>query len=216
VAGVDPAGGATVKIDFSKPVQVLLPQPPPGVAKVRLDFSVAGFSLPSSATEPLVSFNNVPVANLAVSSARYLIAGRFGASLVMLSADGTTIAHHDFLAERDGSSLATVPSVVSILLLLFVLATAENFLRPLRKSGKRKVSAVIGMAFIGAVFGVAVSLLAWVFASVEITTVSVAVCGIVGVLAGVMMAITVAQYGRRRRAKRVLAQRARGRVARAA
>ncbi|MEY2433987.1 MAG: hypothetical protein QOC92_3712 [Acidimicrobiaceae bacterium] len=216
VAGVDPASGATVKIDFSKPVQVVLPQPPPDVAKVRLEFSVAGVALPSSATEPLVSFNNTPVANLAVSSVRYLIAGGFGASLVMLNADGKTIAHHDFAAARDGSGIATVPGAVSILLLLFVFATAESFLRPLRKSGKRKVSAVLGMAFIGAVFGVAVSLLAWVFASVEITAVSVVACAMVGLLAGVMMAITVAQYGRRRRAKRVLAQRAGRRVARAA
>ena len=69
----------------------------------------------------------------------------------------------DFGVQATRSPFATFGGVVGIVLLLFVVAYAESLLRSLRRGRRRdnRTAAVVGLAVVGVVGGVAATLWGW-------------------------------------------------------
>lgn len=205
VAGVDPAVAA-VPVDFDKDIAVRMQELPAGAenaSRARLDYSVAGVALPSSATRDLEQIDGGVGADLATSASRHLAVGRILADLVLLDPQGAELSSSRFAVEPEAGALTTVPGVATIMLLVLVLAYGETFLRPMRRKAQRKVSGLIGMLIVGAGFGVSLVLLAWAFLSIELTTTSLVACAGAGSLTGVTLGLAVARFGRRRRVMRL-------------
>ncbi|MDQ6616090.1 MAG: protein kinase [Actinomycetota bacterium] len=197
VAGVDPTRTSTIKVDFSKPIPVQLTALPANVTGVQLGFSVAGISLPPSTTEPLSHNGNVFEAAVNASTDRYLAGGTVTGDLRLIGGT-TTMSHQQFLARSKQSAFLTVPGVLVIGLFLFLVAYMESLLRPLRR-GRRGVSGVIGMAFLGAGLGATIVGLMWLLGSPEPTVTTVVLCALCGsgaAIATSLAAIRIAQRAR--------------------
>lgn len=211
VAGKDPAGGQVLHLDLSKPIPIGVA---PGVAtsatRAKLSLQVLGQQV-SQSSAPLKPFGTGRVALIDASSARYLYAGRFNARLDLIgssaSAAGPTTtpvgqpvneAHVNFGIQTKQFGLLSAGGAVVILVLLFALAYAESFARSLRK-GKRSTVAMVGLAAMGALIGVAVVGLAWVLAIRLPTVATLVACAVLGGAAGAVGAVGSKRVGRQRR-----------------
>ncbi len=107
-------------------------------------------------------------------------------------------AHIDFGVQTKQFGLLSAGGAVVILVLLFALAYAESFARSLRK-GKRSTVAMVGLAAMGALIGVAVVGLAWVLAIRLPTVATLVACAVLGAAAGAVGAVGSKRVGRQRR-----------------
>ena len=137
------------------------------------------------------------IATVDLSSARYLTGGRLVGEVELLRA-GTVVGHEQFGVTTKQFGLLTAAGAATILLLLFALAYAESFLRSLRK-GRRTTSAIVGMAIMGVLVGVAVVSLVWVLGVRSPTIATVVVCAVLGAATGVAAAIAARRTGKRAR-----------------
>ena len=137
------------------------------------------------------------IAAVDLSSARYLTGGRLVGEVELLRA-GTVVGHEQFGVTTKQFGLLTAAGAATILLLLFALAYAESFLRSLRK-GRRTTSAIVGMAIMGVLVGVAVVSLVWVLGVRSPTIATVVVCAVLGAATGVAAAIAARRTGKRAR-----------------
>ena len=87
--------------------------------------------------------------------------------------------------------------------LLFLLAYGESMVRPLRRRGRRRISSYVGLVVVGAVLGAVAVAASWVLGMRSPTAATVALCAGVGALAGLALATTATQAGRRARVLRV-------------
>lgn len=65
------------------------------------------------------------------------------------------------VANPDRGFIKTIPAWLLIVVVLFVIAYAESVLRPVRRRGRARASAVLAMATLGAILGVAVIFASW-------------------------------------------------------
>jgi len=114
------------------------------------------------------------------------------------AAGGDPTSVRSFAVRPRQSPVATVPGGVGIALTLFVLAYAESLLRSLRR-GRKKVTATIGMAVIGALLGVTMVVGVWLLAAQEPAVATVTVCAALGMVGGVVAAIAARRISQRRR-----------------
>ena len=203
-------------LDLSKPIPVGVANGvAPNAVRARLTLKVLGQSV-SQSSAPLKPFGSGRVATIDACSARYLCAGRFTARLDLLasavasagdtpSAGSPSVgpatlsqAHMDFGVQTEQFGLLSAGGAAVILVLLFALAYAESFARSLRK-GKRSTVAMVGLAAMGALIGVAVVGLAWVLAIRLPTVATVVVCAVLGAAAGAVGAVGSKRVGRQRR-----------------
>ena len=202
VAGVDPAGGKVVRLDLSKPVPVVVgPGVATGATRAKLSLQALGQPV-SQASAPLRPFGNGEVATIDATSARYLLGGRLSARLD-LDRGSTSLGHSTFGIQTAQFGLLTAGGVAVVLVLLFALAYAESFARSLRK-GKRSTVAMVGLAVMGALIGVALVGLAWVLAIRLPTVGTLVACAVFGLASGAAAAVGAKQMGRRRRYSRAL------------
>ncbi len=200
VAGKDPAGGQVLHLDLSKPIPVgVAAGVAPGATRAALSLQALGRPV-SQSSAPLKPFGSGKVAIIDASSARYLYAGRFTARLDLR---GGSEAHIDFGIQTRQFGLLSAGGAAVILVLLFALAYAESFARSLRK-GKRSTVAMVGLAGMGALIGVALVGLAWVLAIRLPTVATVVVCAVLGAAAGAVGAVGSKRVGRQRRYGRAL------------
>lgn len=199
VAGVDIGSGAAPSIDFAQPIEIRLQQLPPAAraaTEVQLGLSTAGVPLIDSGSEPLPPNRGQAGVLVNATASRYLAAAEVTGEF-RLKAGDATLLQHQFPIKPKQPSLLTLPGVLAIALLLLVVAYTESLLRPLRR-GRRLASAVVGMVFMGAAWGVVASIFAWLLGSGEPTPANLLTC-LVGAAAGVAAAMAAARYGRRRR-----------------
>jgi Protein kinase domain len=211
VAGKDPAGGQVLHLDLSKPIPVGVAA---GVAtsatRAKLTLQALGQQV-SQSSAPLKPFGTGRVATIDASSARYLYAGRFTARLDLVGSTAAAAgpsttpvgqpvseAHVDFGVQTKQFGLLSAGGAVVILVLLFAGAYAESFARSLRK-GKRSTVAMLGLAGMGALIGIAIVGLAWVLAIRLPTVATVVVCAVLGAAAGAAGAVGSKRVGRQRR-----------------
>ncbi|HUO48972.1 MAG TPA: serine/threonine-protein kinase [Acidimicrobiales bacterium] len=199
VNGVDATSGATVTVDLSKPIAVVVTSRAPAADQVQLSSTVLGQQV-SSVTGALTPIAGAKGATVSLGG-RYLVAGSFTGKLVLLHGgqDAGTTA---FPAHTPQLGLLSVPGAVTVLLLLFVIAYAESLLRTLRR-GKGSMTGVVGLTLIGALFGVAVVGVAWVLAKVVPTVPSLVVCAVLGAGAGLATGLGGVRIGKRRRFRRL-------------
>ena len=198
VNGVDPTGGRDVTLDFSKPVQVSVAAGGLGApTTAELKFSQLGIPLGGSGAQPLTGGGGARTASLDVSGSRYLVAGTVTGDLVLRAGDLET-GHQQLGVESTQTSALTVPAAIAVVLLLLVVAYGEAVLRPLRR-GRRRRSAPVVLAAVGAVLGVVLVLLAWVAGVSEPTAAALGACAATGAGSGIAVAVTARRAGLRRK-----------------
>ncbi len=200
VAGTDVVNGGTVTVNLSKPVPVAVSSSAPAADHVELSASVLGQQV-SSATAPLVSTSGGQVATVSLGG-RYLVGGSFTGKVTLWrglvqGSDATFAAH------TSQTGLLSVPAGITLLLLLFTIGYGESLLRSLR-AGKSTKTGPLGLAVIGAVFGVALVGVGWVVFRQIPTAVGLVVCAVLGAGAGVALALGGIGVGRQRRFRRIV------------
>ena len=202
VAGKDPAGGGAVELDLSKPIEIRLGQLPPearAAQEVQLGLSFAGIPLPASTAERLEPGDSGLHAAVSASGGRYLVAGEVTAELRLL-ADDEVVLRHEFPVRSEQPDFLTVPGVLVVALILFLLAYAESLLRPLRR-GRRRVVGVVGMVLLGTGLGVMAVLLGSLLGGSEPRRATAAVCMFLGGAAAAAASAAAIRVGQRRRIK---------------
>lgn len=102
-----------------------------------------------------------------------------------------------FSVEPEHKGFWTVPGALCALLLAFLVAYAEALLRPVRRHRRLKVTDRVGMAAIGAGFGVAWTMLVWIAHLQPIALLPTALTALMGAGAGLAAAAMAAQGPRR-------------------
>jgi serine/threonine-protein kinase len=200
VAGTDVASGGTVTLNLSKPVPVLVSGTAPAADHVELAATVLGQQV-SSATAPLVPAGTGRAATVSLGG-RYLVGGSFTGKVTLwrgLLSEGDAT----FSAHTSQSGLLSVPAGITLILLLFTLGYAESLQRSLRH-GKSTKTAPVGLALIGAVFGVALVGVGWVLFRQVPTAASLVICAVLGAGAGVALAFGAIGVGRQDRFRRIV------------
>jgi serine/threonine-protein kinase len=198
VNGIDVASGRAAKLDLSKPIVVAgkVPKAVPADA-LKLGFSAAGISLGTATSKITPAPDHTFSASFNTSGSRYLMAGRATGEVSVL-AGPATVAHQSFEVRSTQSPLATIPGAVSIASLLFIAGYPNSVLRAMRR-GRRRSSGVVAFVLLGALFGVAAVVAAWLTSTKEPTLGTAVVCMVVGALAGVATGLGGLQLGRRRK-----------------
>jgi serine/threonine protein kinase len=202
VAGTDVAGSDDAKLDLAKPVEIRLSQLPPaaaGATRAQLGLSVAGVPLPASTIEDLTRTDQGLVATVEASSARYLIAGDATAELRLLS-DDQVLLRHQFAAASKQPAFLTIPGVLVLALVLFLLAYVESLMRPLRR-GRRQVTGLVGMVVLGGGLGLVLVPFAWLLGGAEPTMTTAVVSMLFGAGAAVAAALAAIRVWQRARIK---------------
>jgi len=199
VAGTDVVDGGTVTVNLSKPIPVVVSSSAPA-DHVELSASVLGQQV-SSATAPLVSTPAGQAATVNLGG-RYLVGGSFTGKVTLWrglvqGSDATFAAH------TSQTGLLSLPAGITLLLLLFTIGYGESLLRSLR-AGKSTKTGPLGLALIGAVFGVALVGVGWVVFRQVPTAVGLVVCAVLGAGAGVALALGGIGVGRQRRFRRIV------------
>lgn len=200
VAGIDPAQDGALKLDLAKPVEIRVRDLPAAAANAtgaQLGLSVAGIPLPASTAEPLSATDNGLVAMVDANNARYLVAGKATAQLRLL-AGNQVVLRHDFVATSGQSSFLSIPGVLVVALLLFLLAYVESVLRPLRR-GRRRVTGIVGMALLGAGLGLTIVPFAWLLGGGEPTVATAVVTMAIGGAAAISAGLAAVRVGTRAR-----------------
>ena len=199
VAGVDPTGTETLTLDLAKPIEIRVTTLPANVTAAQLGLSVSGIALPSSTVDRLENVNGVWTASPTASASRYLAAGTVTAELRLVPDRGPEL-RQQFPARGKQSAFLTIPGVLTIALLLFLIAYMESLLRSLRR-GKRQWSSLVGMALLGALLGATMVPLTWLLGSPEPTITTGVICAVCGGGAGVAAALAAQRIARRARIK---------------
>ena len=199
VAGTDVVSGGTVTVNLSKPVPVVVSASAPAADHVALSSTVLGQQV-SSATAPLVPAASGRTA-LVDLGGRYLVGGSFTGKVTLWQG---LVAGKDatFDAHTSQTGLLSVPGGITLLLLLFTIGYAESLLRSLRR-GKSTKTGPLGLALVGAVFGVALVGVGWVLFRQLPSATSLVLCAALGAGAGVALAFGGIGVGRQRRFRRI-------------
>jgi hypothetical protein len=149
----------------------------------------------------------VPVRNgraqIPAQSVRFAVAGPVAAELEFRDATGRPVLRHPFVLTPTTGGFLSIPGALTVGLLLFLVAYSEAAVRPMWRRGRRTITGVLRMAFLGAGFGVSAVLLAWLAGRHPVDLTTTTTCAILGAGAGIASAVTVAAQGRRVRARRV-------------
>jgi serine/threonine protein kinase len=206
VASADVAGGSTIPLDLTKKIDVRVGRLTGAAAAadhVAVRLGVAGAPVFTSSKGQLTpGAGGVRTTAVDMRADRYLAAGRLDGELVLYSA-GREVATQEFTARADRPFYATVPGVLAIAALLFLLAYAEALLRPLRRRGRRRLTSWFGMTLVGAALGAVAVTFAWLLDVAAPTVVGLVLCAITGAAMGLALAMTMTQAGRRARIQRV-------------
>jgi len=197
VARTDPAT-ATPKLDLSKPVPVAA-VPESGARdgdSVRIKLSAGGVPIGSGQTT-LVRNGGVLQADVNISASRYLVARKATARLE-IRRHGSAMGYRRFPVKSSRSPFLTLPALATAALLLFVIGYVESLSRTLRRR-RGRVGPTIGLALLGAAFGVAAVGAGWVLVGREPMATTLAACVVIGGGAGVTAAIASARALPRRR-----------------
>jgi hypothetical protein len=108
------------------------------------------------------------------------------------------LLRHDFVATSGQSSFLTIPGVLVVALLLFLLAYVESVLRPLRR-GRRRVTGIVGMALLGAALGLTVVPFAWLLGGGEPTVSTAVVTMVIAGVAAISAGLAAVRVGTRAR-----------------
>lgn len=206
VAGADVSTGATVPLDLTRKVEIVVNRLTGAAAaadSVELRLGLADTPVLTSSRGRLAGPARGPRSTTVDMRAdRYLAAGRLDARLAFY-AGGREVATSPFSARAARPFYATVPGVLACAALLFLLAYVEALLRPLRRRGRRRLSSWIGMTVVGAALGLLAVAFAWLLDVAPIRVPALAVCAVTGAATGLAVAVTTTQAGRRARIRRV-------------
>ena len=194
--GVD--ASTSPAVDLSKPFTVNAAGSR-GADRAELDLTIA--SVPLLATTPGKPAADGTVTVNATGS-RYLVGGPVKATLRLFRGQ-RTVDTLDFSLRSKGSAFLTVPGVIAVLGVLFLLAYAESQLAPLRRRGRRRLASLVGLAVAGAGLGALASVLVWLAGHELLQPSAVATTAAVGAVAGVALGVTTYRAGRRARLRRI-------------
>jgi hypothetical protein len=184
VAGVDPTAGKVVHLDLAKPIRVAgtLPATAAGADTVKLSFVAADIELGAASVPLTAGPDGRFVAYFRTTGGRYLVTGR-ATGKVSLLAGASSRARQFFTVRSDQWSLATIPAIVTIFSLYSLFGRITWLMRSMRR-GRRRRSGPVRMAFLGAVGGVALVLVAWIAGRSEPLLATAGVAALLGAVAG--------------------------------
>lgn len=134
---------------------------------------------------------------VSVSSLRYVLAGPFTATVRRDASTPSLLAVIRPAGGLGTGGLLSIPGVIGIALLLFALAYAESFLRPLRRKGRASTGLLLGMGMVGATAGVGLSLIGWVLGDHVLTIGLILLCALTGLAAVLAGTVAVSVRGAR-------------------
>jgi len=187
-------GDGRVEVDFSAPLVVEVEEPPQASGRsVELTFSVLGLPLGSTSADL-----DDGTAELRASTLQYATAGPVDAELVVFDGSGDEAFTTDFSIVGQQPGYATIAGIATIVALMFALAHVESALRPLRR-GVRRTTALLSLAVVGAVLGVAVGVAGWALGDAPVSIARLVTAGSIGLTFGPVLGWTTYLIARRRR-----------------
>ena len=197
--GAGPTGDVTVA-NVSPGAGIRLDHPLLVTADGR---SVAGgrFS-PSLASVDLGAQTIAANGTLSLRGLRQVLAGPFEAVVRPATPAGGAGAS-DLVADRRAvvrpegglgvGGLLSVPGVVGLALLLFALAYAESFLRPLRRRRRTSSGMLLGMGMVGAAAGIGVALIGWTLGNHLLSMPLILLCALTGLAGGLGLTVAMSR-----------------------
>ncbi len=205
VAGHDPAAGGRIPINLDNLIPIRVQHLPAGAGvptTAQLVLSLGGVAFIHSTSTPFVHGPSGLLTTVDASAGRYIVGGNLTAAL-KLSGPGGTVTD-DFGVQATRSPFVTFVGIVGIVLLLIVVAYAESLLRSLRRGRRRdnRTAAVVGLAVVGALGGVAATLWGWMLGITAPTLAPFVLAAAVGAVAGLLAGLAGRRVGERTRALR--------------
>jgi actin-like ATPase involved in cell morphogenesis len=178
VTVANPAGG---EVRLADPVRVT--QDGRSVGEAVLTPTVAGVDL----GRQTVTADGA----LSLRGLRYVLAGPFEATVERTS-DGLATGDLRAAVVRPagglgGGGLLSIPGVIGVALLLFAVAYAESFLRPLRKGRPASNGTLLGMGLVGFAAGAGLALVGWVLGGHLLTMPLLLLTAIAGLAAALLL-----------------------------
>jgi actin-like ATPase involved in cell morphogenesis len=178
VTVANPAGG---EVRLADPVRVT--QDGRSVGEAVLTPTVAGVDLGRQTV--------TADGTLSLRGLRYVLAGPFEATVERTSGG---LATGDLRAAvvrpaggLGGGGLLSIPGVIGVALLLFALAYAESFLRPLRRGRPASNGTLLGMGLVGFAAGAGLALVGWVLGGHLLTMPLLLLTAIAGLAAALLL-----------------------------
>jgi serine/threonine-protein kinase len=190
ISSVDPVSSAEVRLDLTAPIVVNAPSSM-GATSAVLAFEAAGIPV-AKARAPVQAAGASSVASIDARSSRFLLPGPTSAELQLITPTG--VRRTRFVARSTQRAYLTVPAAAAVVLALFIAAYAESLMRLLRR-GRRRVSAHVGLALVGALAGFDAVLASWVLGVQQ----PLAPAALISALAGAAAGIGAATIATRRR-----------------
>jgi len=205
VAGADPSAHKVIKLDLSKTIVVAGTVPPAAASSntLGLAFSAAGITLGKSTAKITPGSDHRFSASFNTSGSKYLVAGR-ATGEVTLRTNTTTNAHQKFAAKATQAPLATIPGAVGLASIFFMAGYPGSVLRGMRR-GRRRLSGIIALTLLGALFGLAAVAGVWLGMAKEPVIATLVVSILLGALGGLAAGFGGLQWGKRRRPRKVQA-----------
>jgi molecular chaperone DnaK len=143
----------------------------------RFSPALAGIGL---GAEPIRAGGTVSLRGL-----RQVLVGPFEA-VVQPSGQSATVRPEGGLGV---GGLLSLPGVIGFALVLFALAYAESFLRPLRRGRRTSSGMLLGMGLVGAAAGIGVTLIGWTLGNHLLSSSLILLCALTGLAAGLSLTV---------------------------
>jgi len=192
IAAKDPGQGAVrIPLGEADRFDFAVFNPPDGAERVRIDFSFLGIPLGKTTNR---SLDREGSATLRANGVEVLAAGPLDGKVVLLDSNGGQVASYNIEVEPAG--WGWLPAAGWLPLVLALIAFAESLLRPIRRTGRMRPSALLRMGMLGCGLGIAAVLAPWVVGFGDATIASLVVGGVLGAGAGVSVALALARRAR--------------------
>jgi len=202
VAGTDIASNARVEANLADEVPVRIDDLPAGAGDavyVRLGFSALGVEIPPSRSALLVPADGGGFeAEIDAQRVRVLISGKVTGELRFLDDRKRELRADEFRFESDRPVFLAANGLAGLLVLAFVLTYGWSLSLPLRR-GKRRPTAYVAMAILGAVAGAAIVDLVWASGGPQITWQTLVAGAAIGLVTFLAITRATVVAGRRRR-----------------
>jgi serine/threonine-protein kinase len=204
VDGVDLGTNDSVSADLSDPIPVTveeLPADAAGATYAQFGFSAAGVGLGTSRSAPLEPDGGGFSADVNAERIKILSSGDLTAEFRLLDEEKQKLVQHEFALDPEAPFFLTATGLAGLLLALFVISYGLSITAPLRRGYSRR-SAYVGLPILGAVAGVAATLLAWSLGAGEPSGVTFVVAAVLGAASFFFLTRATIVEGRRVRLRR--------------
>ena len=204
INGLDPASGAELSVDLTRPLVIEGTVDPGAASRLRLEFTALGVPLGSGSTTVNQQDDGAFKVKVDASdSARFFVGGRVTGKLTLYGLNDEfglpKTLGQTFPMASTQSSLRTVPTAIAVVLVLFLLAYLKSSIYWL-VYGTRRGFETSNLLLGGALVGVTVVLLAWLLGSPQPTMAVLVVCVLLALASSIAVTVAAYRFAQRREA----------------